>query len=352
MCEIPSNVILAEEFAKIFDGFSIGSNDLTQLTLGVDRDSSLVSHVYDEKNKAITTLIKNVIKIAHKHHRKIGICGQAPSDYPEFAEFLVREGIDSISLNPDTVVSTREKIAYMEKTLGKKGKKTSGKFLGLVALIGVMGATLITLGGGCSSIMGLGDKTEYKEVSPAEVREKVEQNKDKEYQEQMFTLKESSFADFTLQYPFGWSVENWNGGVTLRDSETEEYISIFAQLVGHPVSKKEKTEVTLDGKPGWRFADKQLGSEEEMYVIEIEVDGQTIEINGQGEDFDKIISTLQFVKDKGMPDKSLSHWDVREGRICVQMITYAKKSQNSKCEMFPTPCDVPDNWKVCDEGDI
>ncbi len=106
MCEIPSNVILAEEFCKIFDGFSIGSNDLTQLTLGVDRDSAMLSHIYDEQNEAVKTLIRSVIKIAKKHKRKVGICGQAPSDFPEFAKFLVKEGIDSMSLVPDSVVKT------------------------------------------------------------------------------------------------------------------------------------------------------------------------------------------------------------------------------------------------------
>ncbi|MFH1713256.1 MAG: phosphoenolpyruvate synthase [Candidatus Jacksonbacteria bacterium] len=117
MCEIPSNVILAEEFAKIFDGFSIGSNDLTQLTLGVDRDSPLVAHIYNERDQAVKTLISQVIKTAHKYGRKVGICGQAPSDFPDFAEFLVEQGIDSISLNPDTVISTRLTIAKTEKKL-------------------------------------------------------------------------------------------------------------------------------------------------------------------------------------------------------------------------------------------
>ncbi|MCC6026079.1 MAG: phosphoenolpyruvate synthase, partial [Caldimicrobium sp.] len=102
MCEIPSNVVLAEEFAKVFDGFSIGSNDLTQLTLGLDRDSELVSHLYDERNPAVKKLIKEVIQTAKKMNRKIGICGQAPSDFPDFAEFLVECGIDSMSLTPDT----------------------------------------------------------------------------------------------------------------------------------------------------------------------------------------------------------------------------------------------------------
>jgi pyruvate,water dikinase len=111
MVEIPSNVILAKEFAKIFDGFSIGSNDLTQLVLGIDRDSELVSHIYDERNEAIKILIRDVIKIARQNKVKIGFCGQAPSDFPEFAKFLVKCGIDSISLNPDTVIKTTLQIS-------------------------------------------------------------------------------------------------------------------------------------------------------------------------------------------------------------------------------------------------
>lgn len=118
MCEIPSNVILADRFAEIFDGFSIGSNDLTQLTLGLDRDSELVAHIYDERNDAVKRLIADVIKIAKSKGKKIGICGQAPSDYDDFATFLVECGIDSISLNPDTVIKTRLKIAEKEKELG------------------------------------------------------------------------------------------------------------------------------------------------------------------------------------------------------------------------------------------
>ncbi|NQV08645.1 phosphoenolpyruvate synthase [Candidatus Woesearchaeota archaeon] len=114
MCEIPSNVILADQFAEIFDGFSIGSNDLTQLTLGLDRDSELVSSIYDERNEAVKRLISQVIHTAKEKNRKIGICGQAPSDYEDFAQFLVEQGIDSISLNPDTVIKTRLKIAEKE----------------------------------------------------------------------------------------------------------------------------------------------------------------------------------------------------------------------------------------------
>ncbi|MBI2565201.1 phosphoenolpyruvate synthase [Candidatus Woesearchaeota archaeon] len=117
MCEIPSNVILAEEFCKLFDGFSIGSNDLTQMTLGVDRDSALVSHLFDERNPAVKWMVRHVIEVARKHKKKIGICGQAPSDYPEFAQFLVHCGIDSISVNPDVVIKTMLVVADEEKKI-------------------------------------------------------------------------------------------------------------------------------------------------------------------------------------------------------------------------------------------
>jgi pyruvate,water dikinase len=130
MCEIPANVVLAEQFAKKFDGFSIGSNDLTQLILGIDRDSAELANLFDPKNEAVTRMIADVIKQAHKQHIKIGICGQAPSDYPEFAAFLVECGIDSISLNPDSVASTINTIAQAENEMLQKnnGSPTEDEF--------------------------------------------------------------------------------------------------------------------------------------------------------------------------------------------------------------------------------
>jgi pyruvate, water dikinase len=115
MVEIPSNVVLAEKFAERFDGFSIGSNDLTQLTLGVDRDSSILKEVFDERDEAVMTMIRQAIRAAVKTGTKIGICGQAPSDYPDFAAFLVEEGIDSISLNPDSVIGVIRRVAEVEQ---------------------------------------------------------------------------------------------------------------------------------------------------------------------------------------------------------------------------------------------
>ena len=117
MCEVPSNVIMAEEFAEKIDGFSIGSNDLTQLVLGVDRDSTSLAGLFDEHDESVRRMMASVIRSAHKTRRKVGICGQAPSDYPDIAVFLVKEGIDSISLNPDSVVQVKKLVAETEKQM-------------------------------------------------------------------------------------------------------------------------------------------------------------------------------------------------------------------------------------------
>ncbi|HRP28098.1 MAG TPA: phosphoenolpyruvate synthase, partial [Burkholderiaceae bacterium] len=113
MCELPSNALLAEEFLEYFDGFSIGSNDLTQLTLGLDRDSGLelLAHDFDERDPAVKALISRAIKACRSRGRYVGICGQGPSDHPDFAEWLADEGIESISLNPDSVVATWRRLA-------------------------------------------------------------------------------------------------------------------------------------------------------------------------------------------------------------------------------------------------
>ena len=123
MCEIPSNVVLADRFAERFDGFSIGSNDLTQLVLGVDRDSGDLAALFDERDEAVMRMVESAIAQAKISGTKIGICGQAPSNYPEFAAFLVEEGIDSISLNPDSFVSALRTVAEVET----KQTRTSGR---------------------------------------------------------------------------------------------------------------------------------------------------------------------------------------------------------------------------------
>ncbi len=115
MAEIPSNILLAEDFARIFDGFSIGSNDLTQLTLGVDRDGATVAPLFEERSPAVKWSCARLVEAAHRAGRPVGICGQAPSDYPDFAAFLVSLGIDSISLTPDSAVTTTMRVLDVEK---------------------------------------------------------------------------------------------------------------------------------------------------------------------------------------------------------------------------------------------
>ena len=129
MAELPSNILQAEEFAEIFDGFSIGSNDLTQLTLGLDRDSKTIAHIGNENNPAVRRLIRMLIQTAHRKGLKVGICGQGPSDFPEFAEFLIKEGINSISLNPDAVLKTAIKVKKVEGTFSSRIKRINASIL-------------------------------------------------------------------------------------------------------------------------------------------------------------------------------------------------------------------------------
>jgi pyruvate,water dikinase len=114
MCEIPSNALLADQFLELVDGFSIGSNDLTQLTLGVDRDSAELAELFDEQDEAVKWMIRTVVTEAHRAGAKIGLCGQAPSDHPEFAEFLVECGIDSMSVSPDSFIKVKQRVAAAE----------------------------------------------------------------------------------------------------------------------------------------------------------------------------------------------------------------------------------------------
>ncbi|MHB1671961.1 MAG: putative PEP-binding protein, partial [Acidiferrobacter sp.] len=125
MCEIPNNVLSIDAFARDFDGFSIGSNDLTQLTLGVDRDSAIVASSYDERDPGVKAMIRLAVEGSRRNGRHSGLCGQAPSDYPEIADFLVEIGIDSMSLNPDAVLPVTRQVLETEKRLGRSPRKES-----------------------------------------------------------------------------------------------------------------------------------------------------------------------------------------------------------------------------------
>ena len=117
MCELPSNTVLADQFLEYFDGFSIGSNDLTQLTLGLDRDSGLIAHIFDERNAAVKTMLEMAISACKKADKYVGICGQGPSDHPDFADWLMQQGIDSLSLTPDSVLDTWKFLSEKTKSV-------------------------------------------------------------------------------------------------------------------------------------------------------------------------------------------------------------------------------------------
>ncbi|MEK7623478.1 MAG: phosphoenolpyruvate synthase [Patescibacteria group bacterium] len=301
MCEIPSNVILAEEFAKLFDGFSIGSNDLTQLTLGVDRDSAQVAHVYDERNGAVTKLIRDVITVAHAAGKKVGICGQAPSDYPEFAEFLVRAGIDSISLNPDTVIATRHRISEVERTLGRTGrKKTNPAYLGLVVAIGFIGTALLALGAGCLPISNQASNppSYTAELAPRELRERFVSTalsaKEAEMAAQMSTLSESGFAQFSLDYPSGWSVEHGDESIILKDPKSSASVAIFRQRERPPLPEEYQT-ISLDGAEGVQYSSVSPTTGDVLTIIRVLLpDGRRLQIEGTSQAVEIILRTFSF----------------------------------------------------------
>jgi len=310
MCEIPSNVILAKEFARIFDGFSIGSNDLTQLTLGVDRDSALVSHVYNERNLAVKTLIRQVIRDAHSMKRKVGICGQAPSDYPEFAEFLVQEGIDSISLNPDTVIKTKERIARMEEKMGKTQKILSpGTAAKALTILGVAGLTFMLAGYGCEAVSYKQNADEIKQA----VNEQLTQFQNN-WKEELKTIAagkrnvytEEGFANFSLKYPADWQVDHWEDGVKFSSAGGKDYLMVFVQKMGHPVAEEKISTTTFFNYPAKRLQDSGLkgdGADSAYDVLEIYPKGykkndQIIEIRSNGGKLDERLKEVVEFKVK------------------------------------------------------
>ncbi|MFA6423798.1 MAG: phosphoenolpyruvate synthase [Candidatus Magasanikbacteria bacterium] len=305
MCEIPSNVILAKEFAQIFDGFSIGSNDLTQLTLGVDRDSSLVSHVYDENNMAVKTLIRQVIQVAHQYKRKVGICGQAPSDYPEFAEFLVQEGIDSISLNPDTALKTRTRIAAMEKKVGNSKGKAFKVALAAKSLLvlGVVGLTSILGGYGCQTVNNqtVADNLKVSmQQQVLEIKAQLRQEIVNELAKQLPTesiYTDDSFVKIKLKYPNVWQTNRWEDGVKFMNADESQYLMVFVQKMGHPVPEEKISTTTWNGYPAKRLQD---GSQKdgtpyevlEVYPLGYKKTSEIIELRGDPATFENSLKNI------------------------------------------------------------
>lgn len=283
MCEIPSNVILAADFAKLFDGFSIGSNDLAQLTLGIDRDSNRFSDIGDATHPAVKALIRTVIKAAQTARIPIGICGQAPSDHPEFADWLVKEGIDSISLNPDTVVATRERIAHAEKTIGTTAPgETNRRLLGIVAAFGVLAAGIMSLGAGCGFS---NTPTIQPTMTPAQIRAEIQtmmaEARNLEEQNAKSTAKVSGFANFSVAYPRAWSAEYAPDHLTIKSaSVTTDTVTFFIHRKNYLVKPEDIAHLTMGGQPALMFIDPSTVSTTPVTVYEIELANKKIlEIN-------------------------------------------------------------------------
>jgi len=301
MCELPSNVILAKEFSQIFDGFSIGSNDLTQLTLGVDRDSALVSHIYDENSPAVKRLISDVIKVAHKNNCKVGICGQAPSDYPEFAEFLVGEGIDSISLNPDTVLKTRDNIAKTEMKSRAKGavrrvvESTASKmlvFLGFVGIVFVLG------GYGCQSLNNQmlvdGVKNTINQEL-VDIKEELKQEVMSEVKNiGKSTYSEKGDLEYSLNYPSNWNVERGDNRIKFVSSNGSDWFTVILKPSEYKIPEDRITNLNIGDLIVERFYYVgEDGGEIQAGLVYDNLDKNPIlELNGNEKYFDDILEGL------------------------------------------------------------
>ena len=338
MCEIPSNVVLAEEFAHMFDGVSIGTNDLTQLTLGIDRNSSTQGE-YDERHDAVTRLIRDVIKVMHKHKKPIGVCGQALNEYPEFVDMLVRQRVDSISLNPDNVLSVRQHVSRMEKTLGKRVDKTSPTYVAFVGMFAALAAGFVMIGGGCSMLQQHTPTQDISsEPSIAQIREKLEQNIEKRYANTHAyrIYEERNFAEFSIQYPYTWHIQRLDQGISFTNPDSTEFVSLFIQQIPHQVLPDNKNTLFIDDKSAVSF-DIDTYDGQKIHVVEVYLDDDSVlEINTNYADFATIQKSLLFTS--GLDEDTT---------ICAQVITFAKESDAGNCVAFSTPCQVPEGWMTC-----
>lgn len=358
-CDIPSNVILAKEYAQLFDGFSLGTHDLAGLALGTTAQST--AHEQEHLNDpAVKQMIKELIRTAHSFNKKVSISDQHVNDAPQFTEYLVQYGIDSLSFNPDTVVPMKERIAYVEKTIGRTGRRTHKSFVSLVVMLGVLGAGLIGIGAGCSNLVSA-PTPEYDptEITPAQIREQavaaVTKQKEEEREAMTSRLKVTSFAAFELEYPSSWTVEPWVDGITLSAGETGEYVSVYRQLVSHPVADTEKKKIIVDGAKATSYiAEDGAAKHEPVTVIEIPYEEIVIEINASTSRLEDILQSFVFLEGVETQQNPLvNHWDIREGRLCGKMLTYARASKaGGSCQTFVDPCEVPEGWHVCDGEDV
>ena len=350
-CDIPANLILAEEYITLCDGFVIGSYANSAETF-VEKD-----------NKVIQQMVREVISLAHQNKRDVYFMDDAREQDDDFVDFLVQHEVDGISVEADNIIKARERVAYIESTAGRTGHKTSGKFLSLVIGCAVFAAGLMSLGAGCANLPQNTDAAyKQEEITPAQIRtqvqEQVSAQKEAEYRAEKSKLTLSGFAALELEYPSTWSVKQWNDGISIVSNENpEEYVSIFRQLVSHPAAY---TSVVIGNNMQARRALIPLAERKEssMFIYELplrsgDVTGEVLEINGVGEHVDEIVASLKIDSTATTRvNPTLNHWDVREGRICAEIATFARPSaEGGECSLYNNPCEIPEGWYVCDAKD-
>ncbi len=347
-CDIPSNLILAEEYAKLFDGLSLGS-----YTKAASQEAS------EHDNPVVRQMLKEVIALTHKHRRTVSFFSRHTGLDPDFVEFLVGQGIDSLSVDTDYIIPARRQISYIEQTVGKTGHATGGKLLSLVIGCAILAAGLINLGAGCSftGAVPVNREEATQEITPAEIRaqitKEVAAQKDAERQAGRSKLKISSFVPLELMYPSGWNVEYWSDGVTLSSaSNPNEYVSIFRQLISHPVSYDPSV---IGGISAQKTSVPIKDTEEKVDIVEFPLNEKnyTIEINGRSSISEEIIDSIKLTDSLDIKvTPLLNHWDVREKRVCTKMAVFARPNKESgECALYTNPCDVPAGWHMCSAVD-
>jgi len=273
-------------------------------------------------------------------------------------EALMQRNMYGMVVESDIAISYYHAMSFLEKTIGNKGKKTHIPITMMIAAIGVFFAISMLIVAGYNGVRHPDTdlNSSSTEISPAELRKKILERADAqkadEFEAQRSILEVSDFAQFSMEYPSWWRVTYWNGGVTVTDPLSGEFISIFRQLIGHPIAKDARQQIIIDGKTAQKFTDILPKDGSSIDIVEIPVADNIIEINATSDRFTELLNTFTFIDGSGVSGRNPTHWDVREGAFCVQMITYARKTKGDTCEVFSTPCDVPEHWEVCDSNDV
>ena len=346
---LPTDQNILDELDKVVDGVVVEGIGGGYQAYGFSADKKQIEKHVD------SLLLDSLKKVIRTTKQKGNACQVIVRDHEQDVVVapLLRIGVQHVIVDKDAYAETVEQIAFTEQTVGRTGKKNNIPVLSAVALWGVLAIGLVALGAGCS---GSEQERLANEnalgISPAEIRQRVEERvneqKEEEFDKRLTPLRVDTFAQFEIKYPSSWSVDYWNGGVSFTNEETGEFVSLFKQLIGHPVPRKSQTKVA--GYDALTFEDQLPENGDPFTVYEISFEDTVLEINGNSERLQDMLATLQFTSSTPTSKRPATHWDVREKRFCVQMITYARK-RGGQCQAFSTPCDVPDSWTVCDEDD-